>query len=76
MLFECQRRHLSVPGKLAIAGFDDLDVARACHPALTSVRILSPDGREAAELILRQLAGGGGRHEPRLDFQLQKRQST
>ena len=28
MLFECQRRHLNVPGKLAIAGFDDLDGAR------------------------------------------------
>lgn len=58
VLFECQRRHLSVPGKLAIAGFDDLDVARACHPALTSVRIpYHQMGREAAELILRQLAG-------------------
>ena len=39
VLFECQRHHLSVPGKLAIAGFDDLGCARACHPALTSVRI-------------------------------------
>ena len=78
VLFECQRRHLSVPGKLAIAGFDDLDVARACYPALTSVRIpYRKMGQEAAELILRQLAG-----EPvmgtalTLDFQLQKRQSS
>jgi DNA-binding LacI/PurR family transcriptional regulator len=45
-------------GKLAIAGFDDLDVARACYPALTSVRIpYHQMGQEAAELILRQLAG-------------------
>ena len=78
VLFECQRRHLNVPGKLAIAGFDDLDVARACYPTLTSVRIpYRKMGQEAAELILRQLAG-----EPvmgtalALDFQLQKRQSS
>lgn len=78
VLFECQRRHLNVPGKLAIAGFDDLDVARACYPALTSVRIpYQRMGQEAADLILRQLAG-----EPvigsalTLDFQLQKRQSS
>ena len=78
VLFECQRRHLAVPGKLAIAGFDDLDVARACYPTLTSVRIpYRKMGQEAAELILRQLAG-----EPvsgtalALDFQLQKRQSS
>ena len=78
VLFECQRRHLNVPGKLAIAGFDDLDVARACYPTLTSVKIpYRKMGQEAAELILRQLAG-----EPvmgtalALDFQLQKRQSS
>ncbi len=78
VLFECQRRHLNVPGKLAIAGFDDLDVARACHPALTSVRIpYHQMGREAADLILRQLAGEEvAGMSLALDFQLQKRLST
>ncbi len=78
VLFECQRRHLSVSGKLAVAGFDDLDVARVCYPALTSVRIpYHQMGQEAAALILRQLAGDEvAGMALALDFQLQKRQST
>lgn len=78
VLFECQRRHLNVPGKLAIAGFDDLDVARACYPTLTSVRIpYRKMGQEAAGLILRQLAGELVTGTAlALDFQLQKRQSS
>lgn len=78
VLFECQRRHLSVPGKLAIAGFDDSDVAKACYPALTSVHIpYRKMGSMAAELILRKLAGEALQEctQP-LEFELQKRQSS
>jgi DNA-binding LacI/PurR family transcriptional regulator len=78
VLFECQRRHLNVPGKLAIAGFDDSDVAKACYPALTSVHIpYRKMGSMAAEIILRKLAGEELQECTQLlEFQLQKRQSS
>ncbi|WP_033136382.1 LacI family DNA-binding transcriptional regulator [Aeromonas finlandensis] len=78
VLFECQRRHLSVPGKLAIAGFDDSDVAKACYPALTSVHIpYRKMGSMAAEMILRKLAGEELQESTQpLEFELQKRQSS
>ena len=55
-----------------------IDVARACYPALTSVRIpYHQMGQEAADLILRQLAGETvAGLALTLDFQLQRRQST
>lgn len=57
-LFECQRRGLAVPGKIAIAGFDDLDIAAQVVPALTTIRVPRyAIGREAARLIRERLAG-------------------
>lgn len=53
-LFECQRRHLSVPGQVAISGFDDLALAGAVYPALTTVRI---DRRGMARRIGEMLIG-------------------
>jgi LacI family transcriptional regulator, gluconate utilization system Gnt-I transcriptional repressor len=38
-LMECHRRGWSVPGRVAIAGFGDFEVARCCHPRLTTVSI-------------------------------------
>ena len=73
VLFECQRRHLQgVPGKLAIAGFDDVWMWRACHPALTSVRIpYRWAGGGGADL--RQLAGEEvASMEPRPGFSIAK----
>jgi LacI family gluconate utilization system Gnt-I transcriptional repressor len=57
-LFECQRRGLAVPGRIAIAGFDDLDIAGQVVPALTTIRVPRyAIGREAARLIRDRLAG-------------------
>lgn len=57
-LFECQRRGIAVPGKLAITGFDDLDIARHVVPALTTIRVPRyAIGREAARVIRERLAG-------------------
>ncbi len=57
-LFECQRRGVAVPGKIAIAGFDDLDVAGQVVPALTTIRVPRyAIGREAARMIRERLAG-------------------
>lgn len=40
-----QQEHRQEGDQQAIAGFDDSDVVQACYPALTSVQILSQDGR-------------------------------
>ncbi|TCC18931.1 LacI family DNA-binding transcriptional regulator [Kribbella speibonae] len=53
-------RGLSVPRDLSIAGFDDLDLARATTPQLTTVRQpLQEMGRMAVSLLIRLLE----RHE-------------
>ncbi|MDM9625097.1 LacI family DNA-binding transcriptional regulator [Rhizobium sp. S152] len=38
-LFACQSLNIDVPGKVGIAGFNDLDYMEAAHPPLSSVRI-------------------------------------
>ncbi|MBV1705547.1 MAG: LacI family DNA-binding transcriptional regulator, partial [Hyphomicrobiales bacterium] len=39
VLAQCQRRGIDVPGRIAIAGFGDFDVARCCHPRLTTIAV-------------------------------------
>ena len=53
-LFECQRRGLAIPGRIAIAGFDDIPIAGQVVPALTTLRVPRYDDRPA-----------GGRDDPR-----------
>jgi LacI family transcriptional regulator, gluconate utilization system Gnt-I transcriptional repressor len=58
VLFECQRRGLAVPARLAIAGMDDQEIASQCVPALTTMRMPRYEmGRRAAEMLCRRLAG-------------------
>ena len=57
-IFECQRRGLRIPGDIAIAGFDDLDIASQMVPALTTLRVPRYElGRRAGEMICERLAG-------------------
>jgi LacI family gluconate utilization system Gnt-I transcriptional repressor len=57
-MFEAQRRRIAIPGKIAIAGFDDLDIASEVVPALTTIRVPRYDiGRRAGEMICERLAG-------------------
>jgi LacI family gluconate utilization system Gnt-I transcriptional repressor len=57
-LMECQRRGWAVPGRLAIAGFDDNELAASTTPALTTVRVPRYDiGRRAAEVLVERLEG-------------------
>jgi LacI family transcriptional regulator len=49
---------LRVPADLSVTGFDDIDLARATSPALTTVRQpLAEMGRMAVSLLVRLLDG-------------------
>jgi len=59
-LLHCQQSGVATPGRLALAGFNGLELAQALTPRLTT--IANPRramGREAARLLLERLAGGG-----------------
>jgi LacI family gluconate utilization system Gnt-I transcriptional repressor len=81
-LMECQRRGWAVPQRIAIAGFGDFEVARACHPRITTVAIDSVGiGRAAGELLLRVLDGTrDGRRPPAetvlIPFRIEQRESS
>ena len=76
-MLECQRQNVEVPGRLAVAGFNGLDISAAITPRLTT--IVSPRyriGQLAAELLLRRLKGES--IAPRVDvgFQIVERETT
>mgnify|MGYP001970320039 FL=1 len=57
-LFECQRRGLSVPDQLALAGFNGLEMTRGTWPPLASVVTPRREiGERAATLLLARLNG-------------------
>lgn len=56
-LYECQRRGLSVPGDVAIAGFDDVVLAAQVVPALTTIRVPRYEiGQRAGTMLCDRLA--------------------
>jgi LacI family gluconate utilization system Gnt-I transcriptional repressor len=58
-LLACQRRGWAVPGRIAVAGFNDAGLGRHLAPSLTTVRVPRREiGRRAAQLILDRLDGG------------------
>jgi LacI family transcriptional regulator, gluconate utilization system Gnt-I transcriptional repressor len=77
-LFECQRRDWAVPGRVAIASFDDLDLLRHAVPAVTTLRIPRQEiGRRSAELLVNRLHGAPA-ERVRIDvgFEIVQREST
>ena len=57
-LFECQRRKLAIPERIALAGFDDLAIAAQVVPSLTTLRVPRYFiGQQAGEMIRERLAG-------------------
>jgi LacI family gluconate utilization system Gnt-I transcriptional repressor len=77
-ILECQRRGWSVPGRLAVAGFDDTSIATKIVPPLTTVRIHRYEiGRTAATLLLDRVAGRASAHTiVDVGFSLMERGST
>jgi len=81
-IYEAHSRKLSVPGDLAVAGFDDTPLSRQVWPGMTTVRQpIRAMGRQAAEALMdamnpegrEKLAEAG---EMVIDFELQLRGST
>ncbi len=81
-LAECQRQGWAVPGRIAIAGFGDFEVARTCHPRLTTVAVDCVGiGRAAGELLLRAIdAARNGQRLPAetvlIPFRIVQRESS
>ena len=78
VLFECQRRQIAVPGKIAIVGFNDLEFMASAVPSLTSVRTNRYEmGRHAITMVIDAIEG---RRPPQpvidLGFQLMVRESS
>ncbi|TBW37060.1 LacI family DNA-binding transcriptional regulator [Siculibacillus lacustris] len=58
VLFECQRRRISVPDDFGICGFNDLEMMAVANPPLTSVRTNREEmGRRAIEMLIARIAG-------------------
>ncbi|KEQ16994.1 substrate-binding domain-containing protein [Endozoicomonas numazuensis] len=57
-ILECQRRNITIPDQIAIAGFNALDIGRAIHPNLASISTpRKAIGETAAQMLLDKLAG-------------------
>jgi LacI family transcriptional regulator, gluconate utilization system Gnt-I transcriptional repressor len=80
VLFECQRRAIAVPDRIAVIGFGDLVFSAGCVPPLTTIRPPGGEiGRKVGELIVARLNGAPRPEVPQsfdLGFSLQRRQST
>ena len=77
-LLECNRRGVEVPGQMAIAAYDDYDLAVALSPSLTALRIPRYEiGRSVAETLLLRLDGKAlSGKTVDLGFEVLHRQST
>jgi LacI family gluconate utilization system Gnt-I transcriptional repressor len=77
-LLECARRGWAVPGRVAIAGFDDSEIATQIVPGLTTLSIPRAEiGQKAAQILLGRLADKSAAPE-RVDvgFSIVQRDST
>ena len=77
-LLECNRRGVQVPQRIAIAAYDDDDLAASLSPSLTAVRIPRYEtGKRVAETLLQRLAGQTLPSQTiDLGFEVMHRQST
>ena len=58
-LYAFAQAGVHVPGDVALAGFDDIPLARFVHPSLTTMRVsIAELGGRAVERLLEQIEGG------------------
>ena len=78
-LFALTEQGVAVPDEIALAGFDDIPIARFVTPPLTTVRVRIADlGRRAFDRLAELIANGddGAKTIERLDCDLVVRQSS
>jgi LacI family transcriptional regulator, gluconate utilization system Gnt-I transcriptional repressor len=58
-LFECQKRGWAVPGRIAVASFDDVDLLRQVSPSVTTLRLPRYEiGERSAQMLLSRILDG------------------
>lgn len=76
---ECHRQGWAIPGRIAVAGFGDFEIAASCWPSLTTVHV-DPKGIGArtAALLLDAMRGGTRARHARvsLPVRIVRRDST
>jgi LacI family transcriptional regulator, gluconate utilization system Gnt-I transcriptional repressor len=76
-LLEAQRRGWAVPGRIAIAGFDDLEILQHAVPRVTCLRLPRLEiGQRSAEALLERLRGENAKVRLDLGFKVIQREST
>jgi LacI family transcriptional regulator len=76
-LLEAQRMGIKVPQQLSICGIDNLEIAHAINPGLTTVSLPTQDlGRLAAQHVLSAISGDAIAAQSLLPFELVIRGST
>lgn len=77
-LFALQQAGVDVPEDIAVAGFDDIPLAKYSLPPLTTMRVdIAGIGARAMQMLLGQLAEGGtAAASARMDAKLNVRHST
>lgn len=77
-IFHCQREGIAVPGRIAVAGFNDLPASKLMLPALTTIDTPRYQvGYQAASLLLALIAGKApSARRIDLGFTLREREST
>jgi len=66
-LAECHALGLAVPGDISLTGFDDMEIAAAISPGLTTVHFPTEElGAYAAQHLIARLAGKP--FEPRVEL--------
>jgi LacI family transcriptional regulator len=76
-LFAFAQAGVNVPDDMALAGFDDIPLARYVHPALTTIRVnIAELGARATLLLIAQVAGEATSESSVLSTELIVRESS
>lgn len=76
-VIEAGVRGIAIPGQLAVCGFGDFELARALHPAITTVSVDGAEiGRVAAQSLLHRLAGRVTPRSVAVPFRIVERGTT